>query len=165
MLEWKLFKRNQVYAKGFPATMVTKSHLVSSSLALSITGLWAQQPKQGCPDSPLGRHFLQLFEEYSEALPGQPQDMVSPPCPGSASEPPPSRTCLEHLLCEAFRGHPKQMPDPPQLTPFNTKEQWRLSKLLPSHCASHPLSKGAPATLCSLFRAIYISILFIQCIL
>ncbi|KAI3370523.1 hypothetical protein L3Q82_025285 [Scortum barcoo] len=85
-----------------------------------------------------------------EAFPGQPRrHSLSPACPGSSPRPP-SRwgTCLEHLPREASRGHLKQMPKPPQLTPLNVKEQ-RLSllKLLPSGRASHPISKGAPATL------------------
>jgi len=33
--------------------------------------------------------------------------------------------CLENLQREAFRRHPNQMPQPPQLTPFNAEEQQR----------------------------------------
>ncbi|KAI3355635.1 hypothetical protein L3Q82_004174 [Scortum barcoo] len=80
-----------------------------------------------------------------EAFPGQPRDIVSPACPGSSRRPPPGGTCLEHLPREASRGHPKQMPKPPQLTPLDAKEQRLYSELLPSDRASHPISKGAPS--------------------
>ncbi|KAI3370699.1 hypothetical protein L3Q82_007257 [Scortum barcoo] len=80
------------------------------------------------------------------ALPGGPRgvprpaetDIVSPACPGSSPRPPPGGTCLEHLPREASRGHPKQMPKPPQLTPLDAKEQRLYSELLPSDRASHP---------------------------
>ncbi|KAI3355662.1 hypothetical protein L3Q82_004257 [Scortum barcoo] len=75
-----------------------------------------QQSEQRCPDFPHPRHFLQLFRGDPEAFPGQPRDIVSPACPGSSPRPPPGGTCLEHLPREASRGHPKQMPKPPQLT-------------------------------------------------
>ncbi|KAI3373072.1 hypothetical protein L3Q82_006339 [Scortum barcoo] len=48
------------------------------------------------------------------------------------SGPPPGGTCLEHLPREASRGHPKQMPKPPQLTPLDAEEQRLYSELLPS---------------------------------
>ncbi|KAI3360480.1 hypothetical protein L3Q82_002269 [Scortum barcoo] len=97
--------------------------------------------------SPHPRHFLQLLPGgSSEAFPGQPRDIVSPACPGSSPRPPPGGTCLEHLPREASRGHPKQMPKPPQLTPLDVKEQRLYSELLPSDRASHhPISKGAPS--------------------
>ncbi|KAI3356417.1 hypothetical protein L3Q82_017632 [Scortum barcoo] len=57
--------------------------------------------------------------------------------------PPPGGTCLEHLPREASRGHPKQMPKPPQLTPLDVKEQRLYSA--ESDRASHPISKGAPS--------------------
>ncbi|KAI3368147.1 hypothetical protein L3Q82_007809 [Scortum barcoo] len=74
------------------------------------------------------RHFLQLFRGDPEAFPGQLRDIVSLACPRSSPGPPPGGTCLEHLPREASRGHPKQMPKPPQLTPLDVKEQ-RLSTL------------------------------------
>ncbi|KAI3372198.1 hypothetical protein L3Q82_007062 [Scortum barcoo] len=66
-----------------------------------------------------------------KAFPGQLRDIVSPACPGSSPRPPPGGTCLEHLPREASRGHPKQMPKPPQLTPLDAKEQRLYSELLP----------------------------------
>ncbi|KAI3364926.1 hypothetical protein L3Q82_001107 [Scortum barcoo] len=103
------------------------------------TGSRRQQSEQRCPDFPHPRHFLQLFRGDPEAFPGQPRDIVSPACPWSSPRPPPGGTCLEHLPREASRGHPKQMPKPPQLTPLNVKEQRLYSELLPSDRAS-PLS-------------------------
>ncbi|KAI3376923.1 hypothetical protein L3Q82_000021 [Scortum barcoo] len=50
---------------------------------------------------------------------------------GGCGGPPPGGTCLEHLAREASRGHPKQMPKPPQLTPLDVKEQRLYSELLP----------------------------------
>ncbi|KAI3375709.1 hypothetical protein L3Q82_004020 [Scortum barcoo] len=92
-----------------------------------------QQSEQRCPDFPHPRHFLQLFRGDPEAFPGQPRDIVSPACPGSSPGPPPGGTCLEHLPREASRGHPKQMPKPPQLTPLRCEKEQRLySELLPS---------------------------------
>ncbi|KAI3367910.1 hypothetical protein L3Q82_026737, partial [Scortum barcoo] len=87
-------------------------------------------------------HFLQLFRGTPRrCLPGQlPRDIVSPACPGSSPGPPPGGTCLEHLPREASRGHPKQMPKPPQLTPLDVKEQRLYSELLP-----RPVTKGSPA--------------------
>ncbi|KAI3356009.1 hypothetical protein L3Q82_017280 [Scortum barcoo] len=59
------------------------------------------------------------------------RDIVSPACPGSSPRPPPGGTCLEHLPREASRGHPKQMPKPPQLTPLDVKEQQALLRAPP----------------------------------
>ncbi|KAK3540550.1 hypothetical protein QTP70_034304 [Hemibagrus guttatus] len=40
--------------------------------------------------------------------------------------------------------HPKQMPEPPQLPPFDVEEQRLYSELLPGDRAPYPISKGAP---------------------
>ncbi|KAK3505692.1 hypothetical protein QTP70_004466, partial [Hemibagrus guttatus] len=40
--------------------------------------------------------------------------------------------------------HRKQMPKPPQLSPFNVEKQRLYSKLLPGDRAPYPISKGAP---------------------
>ncbi|KAK3533720.1 hypothetical protein QTP70_024318, partial [Hemibagrus guttatus] len=103
-----------------------------------------QQSKQGCPDFPLPRHFLQLFRRDPEAFPGQPRDIVSQACPGSSLGPLPGGACPEHLPREMSRRHPKQMPEPPQLSPFDVEEQRVYSELLPGDRAPYPISKGAP---------------------
>ncbi|KAK3533518.1 hypothetical protein QTP70_023342, partial [Hemibagrus guttatus] len=89
------------------------------------------------------RHFLQLFRRDPEAFPGQPRDIVSPACPGSSPGPLPGGACPEHLSRETSRRHPKQMPEPPQLPPFNVEEQRLYSELLPGDRAPYPISKGA----------------------
>ncbi|KAK3555190.1 hypothetical protein QTP86_010028 [Hemibagrus guttatus] len=90
------------------------------------------------------RHFLQLFRRDPEAFPGQPRDIVSPACPGSSPGPPPGGACPEHLSRETSRRHPKQMPKPPQLPPFNVEEQRLYSELLLGDIAPYAISKGAP---------------------
>ncbi|XP_060798521.1 class I histocompatibility antigen, F10 alpha chain-like isoform X2 [Neoarius graeffei] len=118
---------------------------ISSSSALSGTGSWRQQSKQGSPNFPFPRHLGQLLGKNTEAFPGQPRDIVPPACPGSSPGPPPGGTCLEHLPREASRRHPKKMPEPPQLIPLDVEQQRLYSELLPNDCASHPISKGAPS--------------------
>ncbi|KAK3560940.1 hypothetical protein QTP86_023134, partial [Hemibagrus guttatus] len=95
-------------------------------------GSRGQQSKQGCPDFPLPRHFLQLFRRDPEAFPGQPRDIVSAACPGS-----------EHLPRETSRRHPKQMPEPPQLSPFDVEELRLYYEPLLGDRALYPISKGA----------------------
>ncbi|KAK3570563.1 hypothetical protein QTP86_022515 [Hemibagrus guttatus] len=107
-------------------------------------GSRGQQSKQGCPDLPLPRHFLQLFQRDPEAFPGQPRDIVSPACPGSSPGPLPGGACPEHLSREMSRRHLKQMPEPPQLPPFDVEEQRLYSELLPGDRAPYSISKGAP---------------------
>ncbi|KAK3566135.1 hypothetical protein QTP86_027436, partial [Hemibagrus guttatus] len=77
------------------------------------------------------RHFLQLFWRDPEAFPGQPRDIVSPACPGSSPGPLPGGACPEQLPRETSWRHLKQMPEPPQLPPFDVEEQRLYSKLLP----------------------------------
>ncbi|KAK3515575.1 hypothetical protein QTP70_024589 [Hemibagrus guttatus] len=103
-----------------------------------------QQSKQGCPDLPLPRHFLQLFRRDPEVFPGQPRDIVSPVCPGSSPGPLPGGAYPEHLPRETSRRHLKQMPEPPQLPPFDVEEQQLYTKLLPGDRDPYPISKGAP---------------------
>ncbi|KAK3530439.1 hypothetical protein QTP86_024351, partial [Hemibagrus guttatus] len=110
-----------------------------------------QQSKQGCPDFPLPRHFLQLFRSDPEVFPGQTKDIVSPArdivspaCPGSSPVSLPGGACPEHLPRETSQRHPKQMPEPPQLSPFDVEEQRLYSELLPGDRAPYPIFKGAP---------------------
>ncbi|XP_068172627.1 methyltransferase-like protein 27 [Antennarius striatus] len=51
------------------------------------------------------------------------QETVSPACRRSSPRPPTSGTCPEYLPRVASRRHPKQMPEPPQLTPVDEEEQ------------------------------------------
>ncbi|KAK3526720.1 hypothetical protein QTP70_032135 [Hemibagrus guttatus] len=90
------------------------------------------------------RHFLQLFRRDPEAFPGQPRDIVSPACPGSSPGPLPGGACPEHLSRETSRRHPKQMPELPQLPPFDVEEQRLYSELLLGDRALYPISKGVP---------------------
>ncbi|KAK3534858.1 hypothetical protein QTP86_028556 [Hemibagrus guttatus] len=111
---------------------------------LSGAGSRGQQSKQGCPDFPLPRDFLLLFRRDPKAFPGQPRDIVSPACPGSSPGPLPGGACPVHLPRKTSRRHPKQMPEPPQLSPFGVEEQRLYSELLPGDRAPYPISKGAP---------------------
>ena len=69
------------------------------------------------------RHLPQLIRGDPKAFQGQPRDIISPACPGSALGPLPGRTCPEHLTRKASRRHPVQMPEPPQLAPLDVEEQ------------------------------------------
>ncbi|KAK3558937.1 hypothetical protein QTP86_000063 [Hemibagrus guttatus] len=121
-------------------------YLLSSFIVFCLSGAGSrgQQSKQGCPDLPLPRHFLQLFRRDPEAFQGQPRDIVSPACLGSSPGPLPGGVYPEHLSRETSRRHPKQMPEPPQLPPFDVEEQRLYSELLPGDRAPYPISKGAP---------------------
>ena len=59
--------------------------------------------------------------------------------------PPPSRTCPENLQREATRRHPNQVPEPPQLTPFDAEEQRLYSELPPDGRAPHSITKTEPS--------------------
>ena len=109
-----------------------------------MAGSRGQLSEQGHPEFPLGGHFLQLFREDPKAFPGQPSDIVTPACPGSFSGSPPGGACQEHLLRDASRGHPIQMPEPPQLASIDVEEQWLYSELLLGDRAPHDISKGVP---------------------
>ncbi|KAK3572117.1 hypothetical protein QTP86_022195 [Hemibagrus guttatus] len=85
-----------------------------------------------------------LFRRDPEAFPGQPRNIVSPACPGSSLGPLPGGACPEHLPRETSRRHPKQMPEPPQLSPFDVEEQQLYFELLPGNSAPYPISKGVP---------------------
>ncbi|KAF7663132.1 hypothetical protein LDENG_00217880 [Lucifuga dentata] len=53
--------------------------------------------------------------------------------------------CPENLQREASRRHHNQMPEPPQLAPFNAKEQRFYFEPLPDVSAPHPIPKGEPS--------------------
>ena len=77
-------------------------------------------------------------------FPGQPSDMVTPACLVSSLGSPTSGICQEHLPREPSRGHPIQMPEPPQLAPLDVEAQGLYSELLPGDRAPHPISKEVP---------------------
>lgn len=55
-----------------------------------------------CPDLRFSDHLLQLILGDTQRLPSQFKDLISPMCPESAPELPPSRICKEHLTQEAY---------------------------------------------------------------
>ncbi|KAK3517299.1 hypothetical protein QTP70_002944 [Hemibagrus guttatus] len=97
-------------------------------------------PKQVVTNSCL----IKLFRRDPKEFPGQPRDIVSPACPGSSPGPLPGGAYPEHLPREMSQRHPKQMPEPPQLPPFDVEEQRLYSELLLGDRAPYPISKGAP---------------------
>ena len=88
---------------------------------------------------------LQLLLGDPEAFPGQKRYIIPPAGSGSASASPPSRTCPENLERQAPGRHPDQMPEPPQLTPFDAEEQRLYSELPPDVWAPHLISKAEPS--------------------
>ena len=73
----------------------------------------------------------QLLLGDPKAFPGQNRYIIPPAGSGSASGSPPSQTCPENLQREAPMWHPGQMPEPPQLIPFDVEEQRLYSELPP----------------------------------
>ncbi|MEQ2300140.1 hypothetical protein AMECASPLE_022284 [Ameca splendens] len=70
--------------------------------------------------------------------PRLPSPQTPPPAPpgGAQGVPRPAEihspsSVLEHLLGMVSRRHPKQMPEPPQLTSLDVEEQQLYSELLP----------------------------------
>ncbi|KAK3515248.1 hypothetical protein QTP70_012836 [Hemibagrus guttatus] len=59
------------------------------------------------------------------------RDIVSPACPWSSPGSLPGGACPEYLPRETSRRHRKEIPEPPQLSPFNVEEQQLYSELLP----------------------------------
>lgn len=60
-------------------------------------------------------HYLGDTEAFSAECCDLPNmSWVCPVCPGG--------TCLEHLTQEAFKRHPCQMPEPPQLARLDVEE-------------------------------------------
>lgn len=100
-----------------------------SSIHSSRIGSQGQQAKQGVPHSPLPSHAFQLILGDPEALPGQMGYVVPPANSGSNSRSPPSWKCRVNLQRKASRWRPDKIPQPPQLTPFNKKEQQLYSEL------------------------------------
>ncbi len=73
--------------------------------------------------------------------------IIPPACSGSAPRSPTSWTCPKNLQEKVPRRHPDQMLEPPQLPPFDTKEQWLYSELPLDVWAPHLISKAEQATL------------------
>lgn len=92
-----------------------------------ISGLrsWGQQPQQRCPDL---HHLHHVLRGNTKAFPGQPRDIIAPASSGSAPRPPSVGTCQINLPRDASEGYPNQVPKPPQLVPFDVKEQQVYSK-------------------------------------
>ncbi|KAK3569260.1 hypothetical protein QTP86_026593 [Hemibagrus guttatus] len=76
------------------------------------------------------------YSEHEAGLLAEKLKGVKRPLPGGA--------CPEHLSRETSWRHPKQMPEPPQLPPFDVEEQRLYSELLPGDRAPYPISKGVP---------------------
>lgn len=68
---------------------------------------------------PAVSHLFQLIQQNTDGFPGQPRNIISLACPGSTLVPPFSRTYPVHIIQWVSRGHPSQMPEPPQLGPFD----------------------------------------------
>ena len=85
-----------------------------------------QQAEQGAPGPLLPSNVFQFLLGDPEAFPGQLGYVIPPVSSGS----PTCWTCPENIQGEAPRRHPDQMPEPPQLAPFETKEQLLSSPLL-----------------------------------
>ncbi|KAK3508325.1 hypothetical protein QTP70_021480, partial [Hemibagrus guttatus] len=130
-------QRRLVFLQRALRERVNPNHFpVSTMRSSGVTGVTEKKKKED--------HFLQLFRRDPKAFPGQPKDIVSPACPGSSPGPLPGGACPEHLSRETSWRHPKQMPEPPQLPPFDVEEQRLYSELLPGDRAPYPISKGAP---------------------
>ena len=97
---------------------------------LSEVGSRGQQLHQGAPDFPVPSNIGDLLLGDPEAIQSQRVDVIPPSGPWSAPGSSPSGTCLEDLPREALEWHPNQMPEPPQLAPFQAKELY--SEALPS---------------------------------
>lgn len=65
--------------------------------------------------------------------------IIPPAISGSTLGSPPSGLAQENLQRELPRRHPNQMTKPPQLTSFNTKEQWLSFELTLNVPAPHPV--------------------------
>ena len=114
----------------------------SNVFCLSKVRLWMEQVQEGNPDIP-----LQLLQGDSKALPSQKRYIIPPMSSRSDQESPPSWACPKTLQREATWRHRNQMPEPPQLTPFNSGQHPLYSELHPGGCAPQPISKAEPSNL------------------
>ena len=103
------------------------------------------QAEQGAPGPLLPSNVFQFLLGDPEAFPGQLGYVIPPVSSRSTSWSPTSWMCPENLQGEAPRRHPDQMPEPPQLAPFDAKEQRLYSELPPDVRAPHPISKAEPS--------------------
>ncbi len=104
-----------------------------------------QQAEEGSPGVLLLSNVFQLLLGDPKTFPGQMRYIIPPACSGSTQGYPTSWTCPENLQRKAPRRHPDQMSKPPQLAPFDMKEQWLYSELPLDVWAPYPISKAEPS--------------------